>query len=480
MMKKRNIPIAPLFYLPDALLVVFLFWISGSEIARNQWFIFSIYAIAVYILIKGTVHIIIDRVFIRRRMNHLKNVVSNFKKGKFSVNPDLIDGNDSIGQIFKDLAVVGRHFEDIVTTQKDEIEKFKELYNNIVLSVSSYFIVLNEKNEIIFANESFCKNFQYTMDELVKRRIAEIFYFTSGKVDDSIEEARKSGDSLVLKSMRLMSKNRVAIIADVKISLIKVHGENQIVFLMDDITSKARKDYQISLISQISESIQKDDEIDRVLFSILTAVTSGSGLGFNRAMLFLCEDPEPALVGKMAVGPDSFDEAIQIWGAMQGVDLNISEEMMELPEKERKGRRFYEKVVGKRIPLVADTAFTQALRSQKSIHVRDAWNDARIDNDIREFMEVNEFVIAPLIAGNRSIGVIVVDNKYNHAPIWHDNIELLAIFAVQAALSIESCSSLSMVKDQMGKIKQRQDAIIESEKLAAVGRIAAHIAHEIR
>jgi len=37
-----------------------------------------------------------------------------------------------------------------------------------------------------------------------------------------------------------------------------------------------------------------------------------------------------------------------------------------------------------------------------------------------------------------------------------------------------------MVRDQMGKIRSRQEAIVESEKLAAVGRIAAHIAHEIR
>jgi signal transduction histidine kinase len=32
----------------------------------------------------------------------------------------------------------------------------------------------------------------------------------------------------------------------------------------------------------------------------------------------------------------------------------------------------------------------------------------------------------------------------------------------------------------MKKLEERQDAIVESEKMAAVGRIASHIAHEIR
>ena len=469
------------FFIPDLAMLAFLFYLLFAGSRRIEgWFPAILAGIILYVFLKPLLYFLTNNLVYKRRISYLRDVIANFKKGKYSVPAEQGEYGDTVSLILRDLAIVGRHFDDIVSTQKDEIEKFKELYNNIVLSVSSYFIVLNEKNEIIFANESFCKNFQYQLEELVKRRISEIFYFTSGRVDDSIDEARRSGESIVLKSMRLMSKNRVAIIADVKISLIKVHGENQIVFLMDDVTSKARKDYQISLISQISESIQKDDEIDRVLYAILTAVTSGSGLGFNRAMLFLIDDVDSMLIGKMAVGPDTFEEAIQIWGSLQGEELNILEEMKGLPGKERKGRKFFERVVGRTFPLSSDNVFTQTLRSQKSAHLHDAWNDPRVDQDLREFMDVNEFVVAPLVAGYRSFGIIVADNKFNHAPIWHDNIELLSIFAVQAALSIESCNSLSIVRDQMGKIKARQDAIVESEKLAAVGRIAAHIAHEIR
>lgn len=480
-MNIRRITSVLVQFIPDIVLIVLtVLTYLEKWFLIDGWYYFAAAAVLSYIVVKGVLSYVAQRIIFGKRIEILRDLIGNFKKGRYAVRPDLVYGNDPVSQIFMDLTIVGRHFDDILSTQKGEIEKFRELYNNIVLSVSSYFVVLNERNEIIFANESFCKNFQYSIDELLKHRIGDIFFFTAGRVDDSIDKVRRSSQSMVLKSVRLMSKNRVAIIADIKISLVKVQGENQIVFLMDDVTSKTRKDYQINLISQISESIQKDDEIDQVLHAILTTVTSGSGLGFNRAMLFLCDELSYSIVGKMAVGPDSFEEAIEIWGAVQGEDLDILEELKGVKGKERKGKKFYERVVGKVFPLNRSNIFDEALESQKSIHLTDVWNNPKVAQDIKEFVDVNEFVVSPLITGNRSIGVILADNKYNQAPIWHDSIELLSIFSVQAALSIESCNSLSNVREQMAKIKSRQEAIVESEKLAAVGRIAAHIAHEIR
>nr|MBP8084425.1 GAF domain-containing protein [Spirochaetota bacterium] len=223
------------------------------------------------------------------------------------------------------------------------------------------------------------------------------------------------------------------------------------------------------------------EEIDRILFSILTAVTSGSGLGFNRAMLFTYNEELGEIAGKMAVGPDSFEEAIQIWGAVQNENVDMVTRVSSYKVTSGiRGGRFYSDVVASRFPISSDNILVKCMTELHPKHVYDSWNDPEVDAEFKKFIDVREFVAVPLVAGNKALGVIVADNRFNNTPISHENIELLSIFAMQAAFSMESFTHLSSLKEQMEKIKSRQSAIVESEKMAAVGRIAAHIAHEIR
>ncbi|MBN2078772.1 MAG: GAF domain-containing protein [Spirochaetes bacterium] len=414
--------------------------------------------------------------FYRRRINIIKDVVAGFKKGKF-IRPDFSSRFDSeLDGILKELIVAGRHLDSLVSSQKKEIDNFLELYNSIIFSISSYFMVLNDDDRVLFANEGFCEKFQIQRDDLFNRRIEDIFYFVNARLKGGIERVRKTGVTAVLEKTHLLTLNKVSVIADIKISDIVIQNAHQVIIVIDDVTKKLRSDYQISLMSQITESIRKDDEIDRVLFTILTGVTSGTGLGFNRAMLFLVE--EGALVGKMAVGPDSFDEAIEIWNAASGESDALLREVKSLEMKA--GVDLLNRVLAVRFPLKTENLFTRVLVTMESIHVGDAWNDDRVGPEIRELVDVREFIVTPLVAMNRAIGVIVADNKFNNAPITKESSELLSIFSSQSAMSIESYRSLDSVRSEMRKLSTRQEAIVESEKLAAVGRIAAHMAHEIR
>jgi hypothetical protein len=182
----------------------------------------------------------------------------------------------------------------------------------------------------------------------------------------------------------------------------------------------------------------------------------------------------------MAVGPDSIEEAIEIWSSMPSGKIDLIDHFKGFTSESRKGRTLLDKVISFRIPLDQGSVLVAAMKNVESIHVYNADGDARIDEGLRALMEVREFVVVPLVAVNRAIGVIVADNKFNQVPITGDSIELLSIFGFQAALSIESYNNLSALKKEMQKITDRQEAIVETEKLAAVGRIAAHIAHEIR
>jgi hypothetical protein len=413
----------------------------------------------------------------RRRINMIKEVVADLKKGKFTQTNREIEVDNELDEILKELMIAGRHLDSIMSAQKKDIDNFIELYNSIIFSISSYFIVLGDDDRVLFANDGFYKKFQFQRDEIYNKKIEDIFYFVNARLKGGISLVRQTGKTSVLEKTHLLTLNKVSIIADIKISKIVVKNASQIIIIVDDVTKKLRNDYQISLMSQISESIQKDDEIDRVLFTILTGVTSGTGLGFNRAMLFLVE--EGRLVGKMAVGPDSFEEAIEIWTAASTSSTESSFDEIRSAEM-KAGVNLLKQVLLASFPIKAGNIFTLALANRENIHVGDSWNDDRVNQEIRDLMDVKEFIISPLVVVNKGIGLIVADNKFNNAPIAKENIELLSIFASQAAMSIESYSNLDMVRGEMRKLSERQDGIVESEKLAAVGRIAAHMAHEIR
>ncbi|HPN11688.1 MAG TPA: ATP-binding protein [Spirochaetota bacterium] len=461
----------------DISMAAILFYLYLQYHIVHSKMVYILLGVIILMIILRAVTFALSNWFIyRRRIKTIKRVVADFKKGKFTQTGREIRVDNELDEIFKELMIAGRHLDSIMTAQKKEIDNFNELYNSIIFSISAYFIVLGEDDKVLFANDGFYKKFQFEREEIYNKRIEDIFYFVNARLKGGIAEVRAGGKTVVLEKTHLLTLNKVSIIADIKISNIIVKDANQVIVVIDDMTKKLRNDYQISLMSQISESIRKDDEIERVLFTILTGVTSGTGLGFNRAMLFLVEDGR--LVGKMAVGPDSFEEAIEIWTAAssvpEGAEQGPGAAVMTA------GISLLNRVLSASFPVRDGNIFTRTLADRESVHITDSWNDERVSPEVRALMDVKEFIISPLVVVNKAIGIIVADNKFNNAPIARETIELLSIFASQAAMSIESYTSLDTVRNEMQKLSERQEAIVESEKLAAVGRIAAHMAHEIR
>ena len=329
-MNRRFLSIVSLLVIPDIVLAGYLLMVFRSQREALGGFLLPLLLVVCALLfIKIAILIILGKYYYLDRIGFIKRIIAEFKKGKYYMPRFSLKGRDELAGVFRDLTVIGKHFEDIVSTQKGEIEQLREMYNNIVLSMSSYFLVLDEDEDVLFANESFCRKFQYQQGELYGKNIEEVFYFLTGRVREAIGALRATGESIVLEKTHLLSKKRISVIADIKISRMVVQGRNQIIMVIDDITNRCRKDYQITLLSQISESIRRDEELDEVLFTILTGVTSGSGLGFNRAMLFLVDEKEPALVGRMAVGPDSMDEAIEIWSSLPSGKVDLLDQFVQ-------------------------------------------------------------------------------------------------------------------------------------------------------
>ena len=121
--------------------------------------------------------------------------------------------------------------------------------------------------------------------------------------------------------------------------------------------------------------------------------------------------------------------------------------------------------------------------------VPEEWRLGHPYSEIQAFRS-KAFVIVPLVVGGQPIGVLGADNKATRKPISAERVRLLKIFAAQAALAIDNARLYEEVSGQAKELERRveertkalketQTKLIQSGKLAAVGTLAAGVAHEL-
>jgi diguanylate cyclase (GGDEF)-like protein len=74
---------------------------------------------------------------------------------------------------------------------------------------------------------------------------------------------------------------------------------------------------------EVTAAILRTLEIDQILYVVLSGVTSGEGLGFNRALFMLVDPGQRALRTSMAVGPVHKADAHRIWEEMKAKELTL-------------------------------------------------------------------------------------------------------------------------------------------------------------
>jgi signal transduction histidine kinase len=177
------------------------------------------------------------------------------------------------------------------------------------------------------------------------------------------------------------------------------------------------------------------------------------------------------------------EDAWRVWHELSGRFTTLDEFLADYLAKGDHGRMPFQDVMSQLVfPIGADREDLIALcvRERRPVLVHDAKNDPRVSERLRTLLAANEFVCVPLIAKAKPLGAILADNLYSGRPITHEQVQLLAMFATQAALAIETAEAYEKVEDQMRQLKQAQDRLLRSERLATVGEMAAHVAHEIR
>ncbi len=248
------------------------------------------------------------------------------------------------------------------------------------------------------------------------------------------------------------------------------------------------KSSEVTLLGEVGRALQSTMELDQLLMVILTAVTAGAGLGFNRAFLIMLDEKSGRLEGRMAVGPSHPGEAESIWEAMRGEARSFGE---ILAGTSHEGGAFTGGIMGlaRRISLPWDPEHDIVARSLNegaacTVDRAAGLSEAR---GIAGVIESDSFIIMPLVAKGKKLGAIVADNFVTRRGVTREDMRLLETLASQAALAILNASlhrrlqgRLQDLEEAHRQLMQNQLQLMRAERLVAAGGLASTLVHEIK
>jgi signal transduction histidine kinase len=84
------------------------------------------------------------------------------------------------------------------------------------------------------------------------------------------------------------------------------------------------------------------------------------------------------------------------------------------------------------------------------------------------------------VARGKSLGIIVVDNPQSGTQINHDGLRFLRLFANQAGMAIENSMLYNRIEEAHSSLREARERLVHGERLAAIGEMAANLAHELK
>ena len=224
---------------------------------------------------------------------------------------------------------------------------------------------------------------------------------------------------------------------------------------MDDLSKLKveleRTKIELGILYEISNAMRTTLKLDEILYIILTGVTAHTGLGFNRAILFLVNEKDKIIEGKMGIGPENGEEANIAW-------TKIEQEKMDLDDLIN---------AFKKSSSVLESGFNRQVRSLKvsmldkdenplslavlegmPLHLNAQTIQKYQSSPVIKMLESDELLIIPLKAKDRVNGIIVADNFITNDPITKDDVRMLTMLANQAGLAIENSQLFELTAER--------------------------------
>ena len=376
---------------------------------------------------------------------------------------------------------------------QDDLQQTHDYLELLINSIPIGLISTDQKGTILKANSPFCKIIgDISPASLSGKNILELAPFKSSEARSlvsSILLQEKQDDTRLFDFFDPHGYHYKLILSGITLSEKNGQQDHGTIFLIEDVTRSRQREHGLAMIAQISDFMHGAMRLDELLHFILTAVTAGSAMGFSRAMILLKNTDRKVLEGRMGVGPLTKEEAHQIWSELSKENIPLPQFLEKYGRSVQKGEDRINQIIRQiRVPLRwNDCQLIQALNQKQSLKLNRDQVKIGIDPETLDKLNVGDFIVVPLIANDNPIGVVVADNQFSHQVIDDERMNLLMLFANQAGLAIERAETYARLDEEKNKLqkayeelKTMQDQLLHAKRLATIGEMVAHVAHEIR
>jgi PAS domain S-box-containing protein len=261
----------------------------------------------------------------------------------------------------------------------------------------------------------------------VARSLLAVPVQVKGRVIGVIETVNKAEGDFNQADLELLSS--IALVAGIAVDNARLFKEAQ------------HRAMELTTLNKAGQAMTSTLDLDTVLARAMTEARAT--LGAEATSVLLCDVTRDELIFAAAAGPGA------------------------------------ETLMGTRMPATAGIA-GWVMREAQSVLIQDAQNVPGFYNQIDTLtsLTTRSLLAVPIQSKGKVIGVIEAINKAGGLFNEHD-LDLLCTLASSAAIAIENAHLYQAEREQRRLVEQSRAQLVQTEKLAATGRLAASLAHEI-
>lgn len=199
----------------------------------------------------------------------------------------------------------------------------------------------------------------------------------------------------------------------------------------------------LETLHTITHNMLATRDVPRALHVMLSGITSGYGLGFHRAALFVHDATENVFRGFRAIGPADHDDAHRIWEELELEDRPI-EDLIDAGQL-RVGETPFEQRVRELTLRVTDLDGDEISRALAMRGPQRFRPQHPVNPSLDALVQGTDFVLAAIRPRDRLLGLVYADNAFGGAAIPDEIEHLLGFFVDQTAVVWEHLSLLEHI-----------------------------------